>query len=58
MVILDDAASGGAVAERLEPLLDDPAGLESMARLSLRFGRPDAADALADLAASEAGSAQ
>jgi UDP-N-acetylglucosamine--N-acetylmuramyl-(pentapeptide) pyrophosphoryl-undecaprenol N-acetylglucosamine transferase len=55
MVLLDDAASGGAVAERLEPLLEDPARLESMARSSRRFGRPDAADALADLAAAEAG---
>jgi UDP-N-acetylglucosamine--N-acetylmuramyl-(pentapeptide) pyrophosphoryl-undecaprenol N-acetylglucosamine transferase len=53
VVVLDDAASGSALAERLT-LLDDPARLEAMARASGRFGRPDAADALADLAAAEA----
>jgi UDP-N-acetylglucosamine--N-acetylmuramyl-(pentapeptide) pyrophosphoryl-undecaprenol N-acetylglucosamine transferase len=51
-VLLDDAATGGAVADRILLLLEDPAVLESMARASFRFGRPDAADALADVAAS------
>jgi UDP-N-acetylglucosamine--N-acetylmuramyl-(pentapeptide) pyrophosphoryl-undecaprenol N-acetylglucosamine transferase len=51
-VLLDDAATGGAVADRILLLLEDPAVLESMARASLRFGRADAADALADVAAS------
>jgi UDP-N-acetylglucosamine--N-acetylmuramyl-(pentapeptide) pyrophosphoryl-undecaprenol N-acetylglucosamine transferase len=55
VVVLNDAASGATVAERLT-LLDDPARLESMARASERFGRPDAADALAELAVSQAGS--
>ena len=54
MVLLDDAASGGAVAERLLSMLEDPAVLESMGRASRRFGRPEAADAVADLAASAA----
>jgi UDP-N-acetylglucosamine--N-acetylmuramyl-(pentapeptide) pyrophosphoryl-undecaprenol N-acetylglucosamine transferase len=55
VVLLDDAASGDAVADRMSPLLDDPARLESMARSSRRFGRPEAADAVAELAASVAG---
>jgi UDP-N-acetylglucosamine--N-acetylmuramyl-(pentapeptide) pyrophosphoryl-undecaprenol N-acetylglucosamine transferase len=50
-VLLDDTASGEALAERIGALLADRAGLEAMARGSARFGRPDAADALADLAA-------
>jgi UDP-N-acetylglucosamine--N-acetylmuramyl-(pentapeptide) pyrophosphoryl-undecaprenol N-acetylglucosamine transferase len=53
-VLLDDAATGAAVAGRIEGLLDDPATLEAMGRSSTRFGRPDAADALADVAGSVA----
>jgi len=53
-VLLDDLAGGAEVAGRVEALLEDPAKLESMGRAARRFGRPDAADALADLAASVA----
>ncbi len=54
-VLLDDAATGGALAQRIEAFLEDPARLESMSRSSARFGRPDAADALADVAVSVIG---
>jgi UDP-N-acetylglucosamine--N-acetylmuramyl-(pentapeptide) pyrophosphoryl-undecaprenol N-acetylglucosamine transferase len=53
-MLLDDTATGGALAERIRELLADPPRLEAMARASARFGRPDAADALADLALSAA----
>jgi UDP-N-acetylglucosamine--N-acetylmuramyl-(pentapeptide) pyrophosphoryl-undecaprenol N-acetylglucosamine transferase len=51
-VLLDDAATGSAVAGRVASLVGEPDRLVAMSRASRRFGRPDAADALADLAAS------
>jgi UDP-N-acetylglucosamine--N-acetylmuramyl-(pentapeptide) pyrophosphoryl-undecaprenol N-acetylglucosamine transferase len=54
-VLLDDAATGGALAQRLQTLLDDAGRLLSMARAARRFGRPEAADALADVTAAAAG---
>lgn len=50
-VLLDDEATGPALAGKIRRLLDDASGLSAMGRASLRFGRPKAADALADLAA-------
>jgi UDP-N-acetylglucosamine--N-acetylmuramyl-(pentapeptide) pyrophosphoryl-undecaprenol N-acetylglucosamine transferase len=52
VVLLDDAATGGTVAERVVSLVDDRGRLLRMGRATRRFGRPDAADALADLAGS------
>lgn len=49
-VLLDDEATGPALAGGIRRLLDDASALSAMGRASLRFGRPDAADALADLA--------
>lgn len=47
-VILDDRLDGGALAERVEAMLE-PARRQAMAGRALAFGRPDAGDALADL---------
>jgi UDP-N-acetylglucosamine--N-acetylmuramyl-(pentapeptide) pyrophosphoryl-undecaprenol N-acetylglucosamine transferase len=55
VVLLDDAATGGTVTERVVALVDDRGQLMRMGRAARRFGRPDAADAVADLAASLAG---
>jgi UDP-N-acetylglucosamine--N-acetylmuramyl-(pentapeptide) pyrophosphoryl-undecaprenol N-acetylglucosamine transferase len=51
VVLLDDAATGEALGRRILSILDDAGRLLSMARSSERFGRPEAADAVADLAA-------
>jgi UDP-N-acetylglucosamine--N-acetylmuramyl-(pentapeptide) pyrophosphoryl-undecaprenol N-acetylglucosamine transferase len=51
-VLLDQAASGETLSVRILNLLGDAGRLLSMARASRRFGRPDAADALADTAVS------
>jgi UDP-N-acetylglucosamine--N-acetylmuramyl-(pentapeptide) pyrophosphoryl-undecaprenol N-acetylglucosamine transferase len=58
VVVLDDAATGDRLARSLTGLLDDPGGLLSMARAARRFGRPDAADAVAETAVSEAAGAR
>jgi UDP-N-acetylglucosamine--N-acetylmuramyl-(pentapeptide) pyrophosphoryl-undecaprenol N-acetylglucosamine transferase len=48
----DGRATGEAVAERVHSLLDRPTRLASMAEAARGLGRPDAAEALADLVAS------
>ena len=53
-VLLDDAATGQALSLKILTLLEDAGRLLSMARASRRFGRPEAADTLADTAASSA----
>lgn len=50
-ILLDDQLSPGALAERLEELLSHEERLRTMADRSARFGRPDAADALAETTA-------
>jgi UDP-N-acetylglucosamine--N-acetylmuramyl-(pentapeptide) pyrophosphoryl-undecaprenol N-acetylglucosamine transferase len=52
VVLPDKRTTGDAVAERVRSLIDRPARLESMAEAARVLGRPDAADALADLVAS------
>lgn len=47
-MLLDDQLSGRLLAERIESMLD-PARLRAMRQMSERFGRPDAADVLADV---------
>jgi UDP-N-acetylglucosamine--N-acetylmuramyl-(pentapeptide) pyrophosphoryl-undecaprenol N-acetylglucosamine transferase len=56
-VLLDDEATGPALTAGIRRLLGDASALSAMGRASLRFGRPDAADALADVAL-EAGRAE
>jgi UDP-N-acetylglucosamine--N-acetylmuramyl-(pentapeptide) pyrophosphoryl-undecaprenol N-acetylglucosamine transferase len=56
-VLLDEAATGEALCRKVVALLDDAGRLLSMARASRRFGRPEAADALAETAAATAGRA-
>jgi UDP-N-acetylglucosamine--N-acetylmuramyl-(pentapeptide) pyrophosphoryl-undecaprenol N-acetylglucosamine transferase len=52
-VVLPDAgADGPALADRVRTLLDRPEQLGAMARAARALGRPDAADALAELVAS------
>ncbi|HEV3475835.1 MAG TPA: glycosyltransferase, partial [Actinomycetota bacterium] len=53
-VVLDDAADGGELGRRLTGLLDDRERLSDMAAASRRFGRPEAAETVAGLAASVA----
>ena len=53
-VVLDDRLNGPVLAERIDDLLD-PVRLGAMAAAAEAFGRPDAADALADLAVEAAG---
>lgn len=48
-VLLDDELSGASLAERLGELVDHPERLEAMARASMSFGRPAAADRLAEV---------
>jgi UDP-N-acetylglucosamine--N-acetylmuramyl-(pentapeptide) pyrophosphoryl-undecaprenol N-acetylglucosamine transferase len=48
-VLLDGQLSGGALAARIEELIDDQERLAAMAERSRAFGRPDAAERLADL---------
>jgi UDP-N-acetylglucosamine--N-acetylmuramyl-(pentapeptide) pyrophosphoryl-undecaprenol N-acetylglucosamine transferase len=50
-VLLDEAATGEVLSRQIVALLDDAGRLLSMARASRRFGRPEAADALAETAA-------
>ncbi|MGH2663047.1 MAG: undecaprenyldiphospho-muramoylpentapeptide beta-N-acetylglucosaminyltransferase [Actinomycetota bacterium] len=53
-MIPDDEATGDRLAEVLGELLEDPRSLEDMAAAARAFGRPDAADALAELTVSVA----
>ena len=55
VVIPDGELDGQILAERIRDLVDDRERLVAMARGSAAFGRPDAADALADLTAEVAG---
>ena len=48
VVLLDAHADATALAAAAEPLLDDEAALRKMAEGARSFGKPDAADALAD----------
>jgi UDP-N-acetylglucosamine--N-acetylmuramyl-(pentapeptide) pyrophosphoryl-undecaprenol N-acetylglucosamine transferase len=48
-VLLDDQLSARTLADRIVALVDQPDRLAAMAEHSLAFGRPDAADRLADL---------
>lgn len=48
-VLLDDALTGESLAERIVDLVDDAERLRSMAERSRAWGRPHAADALADV---------
>lgn len=48
-ILMDDALTGPLLAARLSDLLADRAQLASMAERSLAWGRPTAADALADV---------
>ena len=50
-LIADADLSPDLLAERIEAVLDHPERLDAMRRGSASFGRPDAADALADLTA-------
>jgi UDP-N-acetylglucosamine--N-acetylmuramyl-(pentapeptide) pyrophosphoryl-undecaprenol N-acetylglucosamine transferase len=55
VVIPDGVLDGTTLAGRIRQLLDDSDRLGSMARGAAAFGRPGAADALADLTAEIAG---
>jgi UDP-N-acetylglucosamine--N-acetylmuramyl-(pentapeptide) pyrophosphoryl-undecaprenol N-acetylglucosamine transferase len=48
-VLLDDQLSAEALAERIEQLIDHQERLDAMADRSAAFGRPDAAERLAEL---------
>jgi UDP-N-acetylglucosamine--N-acetylmuramyl-(pentapeptide) pyrophosphoryl-undecaprenol N-acetylglucosamine transferase len=48
-VVLDEQLSGPSLASRIESLIDHDDRLETMARGSRSFGRPDAADRVADV---------
>jgi UDP-N-acetylglucosamine--N-acetylmuramyl-(pentapeptide) pyrophosphoryl-undecaprenol N-acetylglucosamine transferase len=48
-VLLDDQVSSETLAGRIEDLVGFPERLAAMAAASRAFGRPDAAEALADL---------
>jgi UDP-N-acetylglucosamine--N-acetylmuramyl-(pentapeptide) pyrophosphoryl-undecaprenol N-acetylglucosamine transferase len=48
-VILDKDLTGTALHEAVDPLISNPDELAAMARASSSFGRPHAAEALADL---------
>lgn len=54
-VILDDAATGESLAGEIVSILGDAGRLLSMVRSARRFGRPQAADAVADVALAAAG---
>jgi UDP-N-acetylglucosamine--N-acetylmuramyl-(pentapeptide) pyrophosphoryl-undecaprenol N-acetylglucosamine transferase len=54
-ILLDDQVSAEALAARIDGLVGHQERLASMAERSAGFGRPDAADRLADLAARVAG---
>ncbi|HEX2025181.1 MAG TPA: UDP-N-acetylglucosamine--N-acetylmuramyl-(pentapeptide) pyrophosphoryl-undecaprenol N-acetylglucosamine transferase, partial [Actinomycetota bacterium] len=49
-VVLDDAATGETLQRGIASILDDAGRLLSMSRSSARFGRPEAADAVTDVA--------
>jgi UDP-N-acetylglucosamine--N-acetylmuramyl-(pentapeptide) pyrophosphoryl-undecaprenol N-acetylglucosamine transferase len=49
-VILDDQVSAASLAERIEGLIDHVERLRAMAERSRAFGRPDAAERLAEIA--------
>jgi UDP-N-acetylglucosamine--N-acetylmuramyl-(pentapeptide) pyrophosphoryl-undecaprenol N-acetylglucosamine transferase len=55
VVVADDELDGRVLAIRVRELVDDRERLAAMARGSAAFGRPQAADALADLTAEIAG---
>jgi UDP-N-acetylglucosamine--N-acetylmuramyl-(pentapeptide) pyrophosphoryl-undecaprenol N-acetylglucosamine transferase len=55
IVTLDDAATGESLAGEIVSILGDAGRLLSMARSARRFGRPQAADAVADVALAAAG---
>jgi UDP-N-acetylglucosamine--N-acetylmuramyl-(pentapeptide) pyrophosphoryl-undecaprenol N-acetylglucosamine transferase len=55
MVVLDDAAAGEALGRKIVSILDDAGRLLSMSRSSERLGRPEAADAVADVALAATG---
>ena len=57
-VITDADLSPALMAERIEAVIDHPERLDAMRRGSGSFGRPDAADALADVAAEVAAGAR
>jgi UDP-N-acetylglucosamine--N-acetylmuramyl-(pentapeptide) pyrophosphoryl-undecaprenol N-acetylglucosamine transferase len=54
-ILLDEQVSAETLAARIESLVDHQERLVSMAERSAAFGRPDAADRLADLALQVAG---
>jgi UDP-N-acetylglucosamine--N-acetylmuramyl-(pentapeptide) pyrophosphoryl-undecaprenol N-acetylglucosamine transferase len=54
-VIADRDLDGHLLASRIRELIDDREGLALMARGAAGFGRPEAADALADLTVEVAG---
>lgn len=54
-VISDGELDGAVLAHRITEIIDDPERLARMARGAAGFGRPEAADALADLTAQVAG---
>ncbi len=53
-MIPDDEATGERLTEIVVEMFEDPESLEAMAGAAKAFGRPDAADALAELTASVA----
>lgn len=57
-VIADGDLSPGPLAERIEAVIDHAERLDAMRRASSSFGRPGAADALADVAAEVAAGAR
>lgn len=54
-VLLDDELDGAVLAERIESLLDDVAGLRAMGERARAWSRPDAAEALARAVVSAGG---
>jgi UDP-N-acetylglucosamine--N-acetylmuramyl-(pentapeptide) pyrophosphoryl-undecaprenol N-acetylglucosamine transferase len=56
-VMLDAQVSADSLAARIESLIDHRERMDAMAARSRAFGRPDAADALADLVEEVAGAA-
>jgi UDP-N-acetylglucosamine--N-acetylmuramyl-(pentapeptide) pyrophosphoryl-undecaprenol N-acetylglucosamine transferase len=48
-VLLDDQVTGESLADRILSLIDNPERLRSMGEQARTFGRPDAAERLADL---------
>jgi UDP-N-acetylglucosamine--N-acetylmuramyl-(pentapeptide) pyrophosphoryl-undecaprenol N-acetylglucosamine transferase len=55
VVVSDAQLDGEVVAGRITEIIDDPGRLGQMTRGAAGFGRPEAADALADLTARVAG---